>query len=83
LSRHFDKDEDRKLSMEELREVMVSMGEGPLLEKEFNSFIKVFYLTSLLLLNFILKVFQCLMIFLFPRFLQQGLPDLGPSSMLS
>ena len=41
LSRHFDKDEDGKLSMEELREVMVSMGEGPLQEKEFNSFITV------------------------------------------
>ena len=27
--------------MEELREVMISMGEGPLQEKEFNSFIMV------------------------------------------
>ena len=52
MSRHFDKDEDGKLSVEELREVMISMGEGPLLEKEFNSFIKVInYLISLLLLN--------------------------------
>ena len=37
--------------MEELREVMVSMGEGPLQEKEFSSFIKViiiyFYFSDL------------------------------------
>ena len=41
VCRLFDKDEDGKLSVEELREVMITMGEGPLQEKEFNNFIKV------------------------------------------
>lgn len=37
----FDKDEDGKLTMEELRQVMTSMGEEPVSEEEFQAFAKV------------------------------------------
>jgi len=37
----FDKDEDGKLTMEELRQVMTSMGEDPVSEQEFQAFAKV------------------------------------------
>ena len=45
--RSFDKDEDGKLSVDEMREIMVSLGEGPISEAEFSVFIKVnkFYFT--------------------------------------
>ena len=39
--RSFDKDEDGKLSVEEMREIMVSLGEGPISEAEFSVFIRV------------------------------------------
>jgi len=37
----FDKDEDGKLTTEELRQVMTSMGEEPVSEEEFQAFAKV------------------------------------------
>ena len=38
--RLFDKDEDGKLSVDEMREIMVNLGEGPISETEFSVFIK-------------------------------------------
>ena len=39
--RSFDKDEDGKLSVDEMREIIVSLGEGPISEAEFSVFIRV------------------------------------------
>jgi len=38
--KQFDKDEDGKLTMDELRQVMTSMGEEPVSEQEFQDFAK-------------------------------------------
>ena len=37
----FDKDEDGKLTEDELREIMVQMGDHPISEEEFENFITV------------------------------------------
>ena len=44
--RLFDKDEDGKLSEDELKEIMVNLGEGPISEAEFRVFIKVFFILT-------------------------------------
>ena len=41
--RFFDKDEDGKLSVEELREIMVRIGDHPVTEEEFQDFLTVLY----------------------------------------
>lgn len=41
--RFFDKDEDGKLSVEELREIMVRIGDHPVTEEEFQDFLTVFF----------------------------------------
>ena len=37
----FDKDEDGKLTEDELREIMLQMGDNPISEEEFENFINV------------------------------------------
>ena len=39
--RCFDKDEDGKLSADELREIMVQIGDNPVSEEEFEHFLTV------------------------------------------
>ena len=48
--RSFDKDEDGKLSVDEMREIMVNLGEGPISETEFSVFIKVNFVCIMFLL---------------------------------
>ena len=43
LLRFFDKDEDGKLSGEELREIMVKIGDHPVSEEEFQDFLTVLF----------------------------------------
>ena len=51
--RSFDKDEDGKLSVDEMREIMVSLGEGPISEAEFSVFIRVnIYIIVLFVIGF-------------------------------
>ena len=45
--RLFDKDEDGKLSVDEMREIMVNLGEGPISETEFSVFIKVNFICTM------------------------------------
>ena len=45
--RSFDKDEDGKLSVDEMREIMVNLGEGPISETEFSVFIKVNFICTM------------------------------------
>ena len=43
LLRFFDKDEDGKLSGNELREIMVKIGDHPVSEEEFQDFLTVLF----------------------------------------
>ena len=45
--RSFDKDEDGKLSVDEMREIMVNLGEGPISETEFSVFVKVNFIFTM------------------------------------
>ena len=53
----FDKDEDGKLTEDELREIMLQMGDSPISEEEFDNFITV--IINLTLTLFLSTLFQC------------------------
>ena len=46
----FDKDEDGKLTEDELREIMLQMGDNPISEEEFENFITVIIKLSVAIL---------------------------------